>query len=300
MAVAELGAAGRDHAGDRRRAAGRDTGRHPPDRGRPARAAPPCASRRPAAPPPRRPPGRPRPAARRPPGSGRPRPRGRSRRPRRAPSRACCGGFRQHGGVDLLQDARQRHAPALVAPPGRGVERRPLDELRLGDLRRPRQAPGGSPDSASCWAATRAAIMRRNAFELVAGSQRLQPLGAAAEDRREIGQANRLALGDLAQYVFAEAAGRVARAAAQGLPTSWRNHLRWCFQAQPPVTEPRVMALHRALDPDGGIDVHDPDQDGADRTQRVDDRRRAASGRSWCSRRNRRPTARCRCRTAAG
>ena len=80
-------------------------------------------------------------------------------------------------------------------------------------------------------------------FELVARGQCLQPFGTAAEDRCEIGQANRRALGDLAQYVFAEAAGRVARAAAQGLPTSWRNHLRWCFQAQPPLTEPRVMAL---------------------------------------------------------
>jgi len=49
-------------------------------------------------------------------------------------------------------------------------------------------------------------------------------------------------LGDLAQRVFAVRGGWIVGTGAQGLPTSWRNHLRWCFQAQPPLTEPRVMA----------------------------------------------------------
>ena len=59
--------------------------------------------------------------------------------------RACWAGFRQDAGVDSFQDPRQRHAPALVAPPGRGVERRPMDELRLGDLRCPRQGARRQP-----------------------------------------------------------------------------------------------------------------------------------------------------------
>ena len=82
----------------------------------------------------------------------------------------------------------------------------------------------------------------QEALEFVTFGQHLQSCGAPREDGGEIGQANRRALGDIAQYVFAEAAGRVVRTGAQGLPTSWRNHLRWCFQAQPPLTEPRVMA----------------------------------------------------------
>jgi hypothetical protein len=49
------------------------------------------------------------------------------------------GCFRQHAGIDFFQDPRQRHAPALVAPPCRGVERRTMGELRLGDRRWPRQ-----------------------------------------------------------------------------------------------------------------------------------------------------------------
>ena len=81
------------------------------------------------------------------------------------------------------------------------------------------------------------------AFQLVPWRQRLQPLGTALEDRREVGQANAIALGNLAQDVFAEACGGVVRTGTQGLPTSWRNHLRWCFQAQPPLTVPLVMAL---------------------------------------------------------
>ena len=37
--------------------------------------------------------------------------------------------------------------------------------------------------------------------------------------------------------------GDAARNAHLGsLATSSRNHLRWCFHAQPPVTEPRVIA----------------------------------------------------------
>ena len=74
----------------------------------------------------------------------------------------------------------------------------------------------------------------QEALELVALRQFLQSLGAAREDRDEVGQLDGIALGDVAQNIF----GRDA----QGLPTSWRNHLRWCFQLQPRVTEPRVMA----------------------------------------------------------
>ena len=118
-----------------------------------------------------------------------------------------------------------------------------MGEFRLGDFRRPRQGAGRQTDERCLLGGDQSRDHAQEIFELVPRGQRLQPVGTAAEDRRQIGQANRCALGDLAQYVFAEAAGRSARAAAQGLPTSWRNHLRWCFQAQPPLTEPRVMAL---------------------------------------------------------
>ena len=82
----------------------------------------------------------------------------------------------------------------------------------------------------------------QEAFQLMPGCKRLQARSAAQKDRREIRQTNGNTLGRLAEDVFAETGGRIVGAAAQGLPTSWRNHLRWCFQAQPPVTEPRVMA----------------------------------------------------------
>ena len=211
-------------------------------RGRRRPAAPPCASRRPAGPPPRTPPGRPRRPRHRRPGSGRPAPRDRAgsaaasavaRLPRR---------LRQDAVVDLLEDARQRHAPALVARPGRGIERRALDEPRLGDLGRARQRARRQVGQRLVLGRDQGRDHAQEAFQLVARRQRPQPLGAAREDRREIGQADGIALGDLAQGGFAEAGGRIVRAAAQGLPTSWRNHLRWCFQLQPRVTEPRVMA----------------------------------------------------------
>ena len=64
--------------------------------------------------------------------------------------------------------------------------------------------------------------------------QRPQSLGPPGKDGDEIGQPDGIALGERANGVV----GQVA----QGLPTSWRNHLRWCFQLQPRVTEPRVMA----------------------------------------------------------
>ena len=83
----------------------------------------------------------------------------------------------------------------------------------------------------------------QEAFQLVAVGEDAEAFGAAAEDDRKIGQANGIAVGDLAQRVFAvRGGGTLGLVAAQGLPTSCRNHLRWCFQAQPPVTEPRVMA----------------------------------------------------------
>ena len=149
----------------------------------------------------------------------------------------------------------QRHPPALVAPPGRRIERCAVHQLCLGDLRRPRAAR-----PASGRRAPRAGLRRelrsrakKPSSSWPSASTRSRS-ARRAQDRGEIGQADKLALGDRAKGVFAVTGARVGRAGTQGLPTSWRNHLRWCFQAQPPVTEPRVMALQRALHPDGGID----------------------------------------------
>ena len=66
----------------------------------------------------------------------------------------------------------------------------------------------------------------QEAFQFMPGGKGLQARGAARKNRGEIGQANGIALGRLAQNVFADTARRVAGAVAQGLPTSWRNHLR--------------------------------------------------------------------------
>jgi hypothetical protein len=46
----------------------------------------------------------------------------------------------------------------------------------------------------------------QEAGQLMAFGQRLQPLGATREDGREIGQTDKLALGDLAESRFAETA----------------------------------------------------------------------------------------------
>jgi len=82
----------------------------------------------------------------------------------------------------------------------------------------------------------------KEAFELMALGEALQALGTADEHRSELGQANGIALGELAQGTLAKAGRWELGLVAQGLPTSCRNHLRWCFQLQPRVTDPRVMA----------------------------------------------------------
>ena len=79
-------------------------------------------------------------------------------------------------------------------------------------------------------------------LELVSGSQRRQARRTPGKDRGEVGQAHPFTLDDIAQGVLTEPWAGRDRLAAQGLPTSWLNHLRWCFQLQPRVTEPRVMA----------------------------------------------------------
>jgi hypothetical protein len=60
----------------------------------------------------------------------------------------------------------------------------------------------------------------QEALEFVALGERAKPRGAAGEDGGEIGQANGLALGDLAEGRFTKAFGSLARTAAQDLPTS--------------------------------------------------------------------------------
>ena len=72
--------------------------------------------------------------------------------------------------------------------------------------------------------------------------ERTQALGTVRKDRCKVWQTDRIALGDLAQRGLAEAGNGIVGIATQGFSTSWRNHLRWCFQLQPRVTEPRVMA----------------------------------------------------------
>jgi len=96
--------------------------------------------------------------------------------------------------------------------------------------------PGARPASASCWAAIEGCDHTQEDFEIVAGRPAPQPLGAAREDGGEIGQANRHRLGDRAQACSRAEAGRRSSGPMLRLPTSWRNHLRWCSTAQPPVT----------------------------------------------------------------
>ena len=58
-------------------------------------------------------------------------------------------------------------------------------------------------------------------FQLVAVGENTEALGAATEDGREIGQTDGIAVGDLAQRVFAVCGGGTrGLVAAQGLPTS--------------------------------------------------------------------------------
>ncbi len=112
----------------------------------------------------------------------------------------------------------------------------------LGDLRGPRQRAWRQALEGGVLGRHESGDHAQEAFQLVPLGQRLQTLGTTVEDRGEVGQANGIALGDLAQRVFAVRGGGIVGTGVQGLPTSWRNHLRWCFQAQPPLTEPRVMA----------------------------------------------------------
>ena len=61
----------------------------------------------------------------------------------------------------------------------------------------------------------------QEAFQLMAVGKNAETLGAAAEDSRQVGQADGIAVGDLAQRVFAVCGTRCIRCvAAQGLPTS--------------------------------------------------------------------------------
>src|SRR5258708_21669986 len=123
------------------------------------------------------------------------------------------------------------------------MERRALGERGLGDLGWARQRAWRQARQRLVLGGGEGCDHAQETFELMARSERIQPRGAAGEHGGEVGQADGIALGDLAQRVLAEAGRwRFGTAVAQGLPTSWRNHLRWCFQLQPRVTEPRVMA----------------------------------------------------------
>jgi CheY-like chemotaxis protein len=75
----------------------------------------------------------------------------------------------------------------------------------------------------------------------VSGRERLQPLGAAVEQGGDIGQADegRLCGGP----DFGGFGDDPLRRHFWPLAASSRSHLRWCFQAQPPVTMPLVIAL---------------------------------------------------------
>jgi hypothetical protein len=55
----------------------------------------------------------------------------------------------------------------------------------------------------------------QEALQLVPTGQRRQPLGAPGEDRDQIGQANGIALGELAQRVLAEVRSGTVRLVAQ-------------------------------------------------------------------------------------
>ena len=97
----------------------------------------------------------------------------------------------------------------------------------------PGSVPGGRPASASCWAATRAASMRKKPSSSWPG---------ASAPRRSARLAKTVTRSGSLTGSLSANDPTVLSGIAQGLPTSWRNHLRWCFQLQPRVTEPRVMA----------------------------------------------------------
>ena len=61
----------------------------------------------------------------------------------------------------LLEDARQRHAPALVAPPGRGIERRAWTASPWRSRPAPAARPAAGRPAPRAGRPTRAAIMRR-------------------------------------------------------------------------------------------------------------------------------------------
>ena len=136
------------------------------------------------------------------------------------------GRFGQHLVVDAVENARQRHTPALVAWADRGIKRCTLHEASLADLRRTRQR--------TRWQARQCLVLRlhqrrdqvKKPLEIVARRQRLETGGAALKDRRQVGQANALPLGGGAEDVFAVGRRGIFGTGGQGLPTSWRNHLR--------------------------------------------------------------------------
>ena len=117
----------------------------------------------------------------------------------------------------------------------------------LGNFGATRQPAGRQVGQRTMLGGNQRRHQAQEAFELVSGRQSRQPRCAPGEDRCQIGQADPFTLDDIAQGVLAEPAGGRYRCLGQGLPTSCRNHLRWCFQLQPRVTDPRVMARNVPL-----------------------------------------------------
>ncbi len=158
---------------------------------------------------------------------------------------SACGArrHRQTRFIDLGENVREGCPPAGIARKGRRIERRLVRKLGLGDLGRARQRTRRQAGERRLLGRHDGCDQPQKALQLVPVGELAQALGAAAEDGAKIGQPNGIALGDVAERVLAiRRRGILGLVAAQGLPTSWRNHLRWCFQAQPPLTEPRVMA----------------------------------------------------------
>jgi hypothetical protein len=130
-------------------------------------------------------------------------------------------GFGQKRLIDLGENARERRLPAGIARKGRGIERRLTGELGLGDLGGTRQRAGWKTGECRVLGRDDGCDQPQEAFQLMPVGELTQPLGAAAEDGGEIGQAHGIALGDVAQRVFAKGCrGTRGLVAAQGLPTS--------------------------------------------------------------------------------
>src|SRR5262249_14820757 len=131
---------------------------------------------------------------------------------------------------------------AVVARPGRGIERRPPGKLGRGDIGGPRQTARRQALQRLVLGGREARHHAQEALELVTLGQRRQTGRASREEGGEVGQPHRLAEPKLTKRILTESRGWQFGRVAQGLPTSWRNHLRWCLKPQPRVTEPRVMA----------------------------------------------------------